>query len=203
MAEVQISSEADELAVALVSALARQDGDAAMSLSHALGPLIENRPALLARHAAWTAQAHQIRGERSEAIAKVAQAIALATSAGETDALPALKTLEVQLMTGKSAAAGNLPLPDTLLGRSVAALDLGDFTEGAKLARQARIDAQARGNPRDEVLSLLALARIPGQEDSAIRAAATVADASEDKNLVTAVSRAARAARIALPKKVF
>jgi hypothetical protein len=203
MAEVQITGEVDELAVALVAALARQDGDAALSLSHALGPLIEDRPALLARHAAWTAQAHQLRGEQSEAIAKVAQAIALATAAEETDALPALKALKVQLVTGKAAAPGALPLPDTLLGRSVSALDAGNLTDGARLARQARIEAQSMGNARDEVLSLLALARIPGQEDSAIRSAAAVADASEDKNLVTAVAHAARAGRIALPKKVF
>ena len=35
------------------------------------------------------------------------------------------------------------------------------------------------------------------------RAALAVADASDDKNLVTAVSRAAGAASVKLPKKVF
>ena len=82
-------------------------------------------------------------------------------------------------------------------------MDAGDLEGGAALARQARIEAQSMGNARDEVFALLALARIDGQEDSAIRAAFAVADASDDKNLVTAVSRAAGAASVKIPKKVF
>jgi hypothetical protein len=205
MADFQISNEADELAVAMVQALARQDGDEAMDLSRALEPLMEGRPALRARHATWTAQAHQIRGELSQAASMIRTAIALAQAAGEVDALPALKALKVQIVTGKVAAqnAGSLPMPDTLLGRAITAMDEGDFELGASLAHKARIEAQSMANSRDEVFSLLALARIEGQEDSAIRAAFTVADESNDKNLVTAVSRAAKAASVPLPKTVF
>jgi len=106
---------------------------------------------------------------------------------------------------GKVAAdvAANMPLPDTLLGKAVAAIDANDNETGASLARQARIEAQSMGNFRDEVFALLALAKIPGQEDSAIRAAYEVADSVDDKNLVTAVSRAAKAADVPLPKKIF
>jgi len=205
MAELRVTGEADELAVALVQALARQDGDEAMGLAMALDPLIGDRPSLRARHATWMAQAHQLRGELDQATSMIRHAINLATIAGDADALPALKALKTQLITGKIAAAsaGELPMPDTLLGRAVHAMDQGDMDEGARLARQARIEAQSVANSRDEVLSLLALARIPGQEDSAIRAAHEVADHSNDKNLVTAVSRAAHAAAVALPKKIF
>ena len=205
MADVSVTSEADELAVALVQALARQDGDEAIAISQVLEPLVVDRPALQARHATWTAQAHQLRGELAQAATMIRHAISLATLAGESDALPALKALKAQIVTGKVAAAGaaNLPLPETLLGRAVQAIDQGRVEDGASLARQARIEAQSLGDAREEVFSLLALARIAGQEDSAIRAAFDVADASDDKNLVTAVSRAARAASVSLPKKVF
>lgn len=205
MAELRVTGEADELAVALVQALARQDGDEAMGLAMALDPLIGDRPSLRARHATWMAQAHQLRGELDQATSMIRHAINLATIAGDADALPALKALKTQLVTGKIAAAsaGELPMPETLLGRAVHAMDQGDMDEGARLARQARIEAQSVANSRDEVLSLLALARIPGQEDSAIRAAHEVADHSNDKNLVTAVSRAAHAAAVSLPKKIF
>jgi hypothetical protein len=205
MAEFQLHNEVDELAVALVAALARQDGDLALALSASMVPLIGDRLGLQARHAAWTAQAHQLQGQTDQALIKIREAIALATTANDPEAVAALKGLKVQIVTGKAAAAqpGALPLPDTLLGRAVAAMDSGDHDTGAGLARQARIEAQSTGNARDEVLSLLAMARICGQEDSAIRAAYRVADASDDKNLVTAVARAARAAAISLPKKVF
>jgi len=205
MADLRVTGEADELAVALVQALARQDGDEAMGLAMALDPLIGDRPSLRARHATWMAQAHQLRGELDQATSMIRHAIALATIAGDADALPALKALKIQFVTGKiaQASAGELPMPETLLGRAVHAMDQGNMDEGVRLARQARIEAQSVANSRDEVFSLLALARIPGQEDSAIRAAHDVADQSNDKNLVTAVSRAAHAAAVPLPKKVF
>ena len=205
MADLRVTGEADELAIALVQALARQDGDEAMGLALALDPLIGDRPSLRARHATWMAQAHQLRGEFDQATSMIRHAITLATIAGDADALPALKTLKAQLVAGRIAAAnaGELPLPETLLGRAVYAMDQGNMDEGAHLARQARIEAQSVANSRDEVLALLALARIPGLEDSAIRAAYDVADLSSDKNLVTAVSRAAHAAAVSLPKKVF
>ena len=205
MVDVHVSGEADELAVALVQALARQDGSEALSLGTALEPMIGDRPGLRARHATWMAQAHQMVGNLPAAAAKVREALALAQAAGEVDAIPALKQLKATIIRGKVAAdvAANAPLPDTLLGRAVSAIDRGDITEGGRLARQARIEAQSMANHRDEVFALLALARIDGQEDSAIRAAYEVADATDDKNLVTAVSRAAKAASIVLPKKFF
>lgn len=205
MVDVHISGEADELAVALVQALARQDGTEALALGAALEPIIGDRPPLRARHATWMAQAHQLVGDLPAASAKIREAIALAQAAGEVDAIPALKQLKATIVRGKVAAdvAANAPLPDTLLGRAVSAIDQGNITEGARLARQARIEAQSTANHRDEVFALLALARIDGHEDSAIRAAYEVADAADDKNLVTAVSRAAKAAHIELPKKLF
>lgn len=205
MVDVHISDEADELAVALVQALARQDGEQALKLAEALEPVIGNRPSLRARHATWMAQAYQIVGKLPEAAAMIRQAITLAQAAGDTDAIPALKQLKAEIVRGKVAAdvAANMPLPETLLGRAVKAIDDNDYETGASLARQARIEAQSMGNFRDEVFALLALARIPGQEDSAIRAAYDVADSVDDKNLVTAVSRAAKAADVPLPKKIF
>ncbi len=205
MVDVHISDEADELAVALVQALARQDGEQALKLAEALEPVIGNRPPLRARHATWKAQAYQIVGKLPEAAAMIRQAITLAQAAGDTDAIPSLKQLKAEIVRGKVAAdvAANMPLPDTLLGRAVTAIDDNDYETGASLARQARIEAQSMGNFRDEVFALLALARIPGQEDSAIRAAYDVADSVDDKNLVTAVSRAAKAADVPLPKKIF
>ena len=60
MADLRVRTEADELAVALVQALARQDGERALALVAALEPLIGDRPLLRARHASWAAQAHQM-----------------------------------------------------------------------------------------------------------------------------------------------
>jgi hypothetical protein len=205
MADVQVGSQADELAVALVSALAQQDGEQALALSLALAPLVDDRPALAARHAAWTAQAHLLRGDMVLASTEIKRAIALAQGAGELDAVPALRQLETRVTQASATPLPkpNLPLPDTTLGHACKALDAGEFAEGARLARAARTQAQAAGDFREEVLALLALARVPGQEDSAIRAAYRAADASDDRNLITAVAKAAKVASIALPTQIF
>jgi len=205
MAEVQVHQTADEVAVAIVQALARQDGERAVELCEAIAPLITERPALQARNAAWASQAHRILGNLDQALVFIREAIGLAQVAGDAQAIPALKALKVELVTGRAAskAAATAPLPDTLLGAALQAMDDGQLEEGGRLARQARLQAQSEGNAREEVFSLLALARIPGQEDSAIRAAHGVADQSDDKNLVTAVARAARAASVPLPKSAF
>ena len=202
MADLQITDEVDELAVALVQALARQDADKAITLSELLFPMTQGRPGLQARVAAWAAQAHQLNGDLDSALTHIRDAISLAQAAGETDAISPLRQLKASIVSGRAAiaAAMQAPLPDTPVGRALTEIDKGNNEEGGKLARQARLLAQSEGNYRDEVLALLALARIPGQEDSAIRAAYLVADESDDKNLVTAVSRAANTAKVELPK---
>ena len=170
LADLSITDEVDELAVALVHALSRQDGERALALATTLEPLIGDRPALRARHATRSAQAHQICGDFENAATQIRLAIALAQAA-ESEATSRLKALKADIVRGKvaSKSANALPLPDTLLGRAVSAMDAGDLEGGAALARQARIEAQSMGNARDEVFALLALARIDGQEDSAIR----------------------------------
>lgn len=205
MADIQISGEADELAVGMVQALARQQGDQAIAIGNALAPLIGERPALLARHSAWMAQAHMLRGEHRQARGALKQALALAEASGDIDALPALRKLSTEIFraTSAAAAAQSAPLPDTQLGRALAAIDSGDHQAGVSLAISARSAAKAQGDAREEVFALLALARIPGRAEDAILTAHGVADTSADKNLVTAVARAARAAGVELPKQIF
>ena len=202
MVDLKVSSEMEELAVAMVQALARQDVEKSLALGTALLPLVQERPALHARVAAWTAQAHQLNGDLESALTHIREAIALAQAAGETDAISPLRQIKASIVSGRAAIASaqQAPLPDTPVGKALAAIDEGNHEEGGRLARQARLLAQSEGNYREEVLALLALARIPGQEDSAIRAAYLVADESDDKNLVTAVSRAAHTAKVELPK---
>jgi hypothetical protein len=205
MADISVQGEADELAVAMVQAIAKQDGDQALAIGTLLAPAIHDRPTLLARHAAWTAQAHLLRREYDLARAALKRAIALAEDGGEVDALPSLRKLSTEIFQtqAQAASAQSIPLPETMVGRALAAIGDGDFGRGTDLALSAREAARATGDAREEVLSLLALAQIPGRADAAVRDAHKVADASSDKNLVTAVAKAARAAGVDIPKQVF
>ena len=120
MAELKVHSEQDELAVGVVQALARQDGAEALLLCETLEQTLADQPQLSARNAAWTAQAHLLLGQLGQAKKAINNAIALATIAGESDAISALRGLKADIIRGKMAgeSATPLPMPDTLLGKA-------------------------------------------------------------------------------------
>ena len=83
MDNVHTGDTADEIAVAVVQALARGEATKALSLIQKLEPLIEGRVPLQARTAAWSAQAHQILGDLDGALECIRTAIALAQQAND------------------------------------------------------------------------------------------------------------------------
>jgi len=160
-----------------------------------------SRPDLCARGLAWLAQAQLGIGDLSGARVALRRAAAIATAIDDTAGLQAIRELRQQVGARAMAAPPAAPAPDeTLIGQACAAFDAGDAEGGLALATEAHATAQT---PRDEVLALLAIARAPGHAERAVLQAALVADAASDFNLVHAVSRAARAAGVSLPAKVF
>ena len=105
MAEVKVQNQQDELAVGIVQALAHQNGTDALALCSLLAPSLDEQPHLRARHAAWTAQAHMLLGDLSKAKAEINNAIALATIAGESEAISALRGLKADIIRGKAAGS--------------------------------------------------------------------------------------------------
>ena len=105
MAELKVQNEQDELAVGIVQALAHQNGADALALCALLAPTLDNQPQLSARHAAWTAQAHMLLGDLSKAKTAINDAIALATIAGESEAISALRGLKADIIRGKAAGS--------------------------------------------------------------------------------------------------
>lgn len=160
------------------------------------------RPDLCARAWTWLGHAHLYRSELGPARRALRQAAALATALGDDQGLAAISQLR-QAVGAKAMQAAPPAQADTPIGRACLALDAGDHALGARLAREARDAARADEDPRGEVLAWLALARVPTEADAAVRAAADVADRSGDRNLVTAVAHAARAAGVVLAPKVF
>jgi hypothetical protein len=200
-----MQTQADTLALAMVHALKRSDLNGVIQQSEAALASAQGRLALQARIHAWVAQAHLGLSQLRSARTSLRSALALARQAGDEAGLGALKELQTRIFSASvSPAQANPPdLPDTPVGHAVAAIDAGDMDTGERLARQARAQAQADGQAREEVLALLALARVPGETRAAILTAAEVADAAGDMNLVTAVAKAAKAASITLEAKVF
>lgn len=193
-------ADADELAREVVAALARGDGRTALRLVEPALAAAEGRPRLVARLYAWTAQARLFVGDAKGAWAAVTRAVRAARQAGDAGAIPSLRALQAQAAIALQAAQAPPNPPDTPLSRALAAFDAGDLERGEALARAA---LAAATNPRDEVLALLALGRVPREAWASIRRAAQVADASGDMNLVAAVARAARAAGVDLGTYVF
>ena len=168
---------------------------------------VADEPLLTARVHAWLAQAHLATGDLVEASRAARAAITAAKAGGDTAGVEQLRGLLGQITLARQAAATQAneppPLPDTPVARASAALDAGRNDEGEALALTARAAAQADGDAREEVLALLALARVPHRTREALLAARDVADDSDDMNLVTAVAHAADAAGLPFPPKVF
>ena len=177
-------------------------GEAYVRLQQAL-PLAAERPALAGKLHAWAAQASLQLQEARQARRHLSASLRLARSADDAEALRALAPLQQAVFAALTAASRPAPEPETPAARAVAAYDAGDFALGERLARDARQAARGTGDTKEEIVALLALARSPGLAEASLREAAEVADTSGDRNLVTAVAKACRAAGVDLGTKVF
>ena len=197
------ATDADALAAAAYRAV--QAGDWPQAVTHADDALdrLSGRPALAARLHAWAAQAHIGRRDFKAARRRLSAALKAARQTGQADEVKALLPLQQQVMAAMTARARGADAPATPAAEAVAAYDAGDLEAGERLALQARALAAESGDDKEAVVSLLALARSPARREAAIREAAAVADQSGDRNLVTAVAHAARAAQVVLAPKVF
>lgn len=192
----------------VIEALKREDGASVLARAPELLAASADSKGMRARVIAWLGQAEMFNGNFKAAGQAVRQAIALATEAGDNEGVQALKALQAQVAMRRQAAKGMeaAPLPldlNTPVSRAAAAIHQGDLRTGEVLALEGLTQAEAAGDFREQILALLTLARLPGQAERHILRAVEVADQSDDMNLVTAAAKAAQAAGIALPKKVF
>lgn len=195
---------ADDLALQVYRALQRRAPEAAARLGPAALAAATGRPRLQGRLHAWIAQAQDQLGAGKAARTHLRAALKIARTLDDPEELAALRPLQEQIVSRVVSANAPAPAPPvTGAGRASAAFDAGEPDLGERLARAALADARASGDERETVLALLALARHPDQCESAIREAAAYADGTNDRNLVTAVAHAARAAGVHLAAKVF
>ncbi len=162
-----------------------------------------DRPALRARLRSWQAQALLDLRRPQEASQAALRGVRAAQAAADPDGVSALRKLQAQALA--QAAALKVAPPDerTPVGLAAAALDAGRTQAGELLALGALAQARAVGDPREIVLALLALARLPHRTEAALQQAQQVADAAGDMNLVTAVSKAASAAGVTFAPHIF
>jgi hypothetical protein len=191
-------SDQEQAILDMVLALRKGDGAKALEVAETAYEGAAGRPALEARVLTWWAQALRIAGDRDAARMRLGAALAKAEEAGDDDGVAAIQPLLAELAPLPSKPAVSSPV-----GLAVEALDKGETKRGELLALGAHRLAVRDGDVREQVLALLALARLPHRTSGAIEEAARVADESGDANLVTAVAKAAKAAGLALPKHVF
>ena len=195
---------ADELALQVYRALQNRDPGAAVRIGEVAVSAAEGRPRLLGRLHAWLAQAHDQAGDGRDARRHLRAALRIARTLEDPEELAALRPLQEHIISRVVSSNAPAPAPPaTGAARASAAFDIGELELGERLARTALEDARMRSDPRETVLSLLALARHPEHTEAAIREAAAFADSTNDRNLVTAVAHAARAAGVEFSPRVF
>jgi len=194
----------DELALQVYRALQHRDPAAATRIGPQALAATTERPRLQGRLHAWLAQAHDQLEDGPQARRHLRAALRIARTLDDPEELAALRPLQEQIVSRVVSASAPAPAPPaTGAARASAAFDAGELELGEQLATAAVAAARADGDARETVLSLLALARHPAHTGSAIHEAAAFADGTNDRNLVTAVAHAARAAGITFAPKVF
>jgi hypothetical protein len=194
----ELVSDGEQAILDMVLALKKGDAAQALAVADAALEGAAGNPAVEARVLTWWAQGLRSIGDRDGARARLGAALAKAEEAADHDGVAAIQPLLAELAPLPTRAPSATPV-----GLAVEALDKGDTKRGELLALGAHRLALKDGDVREQVLALLALARLPHRRDAAIADAVRIADESGDLNLVTAVAKAAKAAGIALPKHVF
>lgn len=211
-----MAEQAPAWARGMVAALSSGDHRYVLRTAELATEAAQDQPALLARVHTWIAQAWAEDGDLDRARDHIRLAIRAVKEAGDDQGLRQIRGLRRQLLAraklapaAVSAAPADapptLPAPpdDSATGRALKALAAGDHDSALRHAIEAREQARLGADPKGEVLALLAMARVPGHADGALRAARDVADHAGDKNLVAAVARAGRELGVDLGVKVF
>ena len=172
------------------------------------------RPRLRARIHAWMAQAHWMQGDIANASQSLKRAKAIAKANQDDVGMKALLQLEETIKRPRVVAnapmAPTRVLPESLrqpdaspLAKAVTALQQGNTTLAEEIADHALAVAINQKDPKEQVVALLILAQLEHRRTSALDQAAEVADGSQDMNLVTAVSKAAKSVGHQFPQKAF
>jgi len=172
------------------------------------------RPRLRARIHAWMAQAYWMQGDIANASQALKRAQAIAGANQDVAGMKALVQLEDTLRHPRVAEDAPISparvLPESLrqpeaspLAHAVTALQQGNTTLAEEIADRALAAAIGQKEPKQQVVALLILAQLEHRQTAALEQAAQVADALQDMNLVTAVSKAAKSVGYQFPQKVF
>ncbi|MCK6505213.1 hypothetical protein L6R53_17740 [Myxococcota bacterium] len=201
----------------MVAALARGDHRYVLRTADLALEAAAADPALLARVHTWLAQAWSRDGDTEQAREHLRLAIRAVKEAGDEAGLAQIRGLRRQVLEqARSREEASPPPPpgppaapapswsgEDRAAQAIAALARGDEHAAVEHAIAAREQARRAADPKGEVVALLALARVPGHADAALRAARDVADHAGDNNLVAAVVRGARELGVDLGVRVF
>jgi len=203
----------------MVASLQRGDHGAVLRAADMALEAAADDLALRARVHTWLAQAWERAGDLDRARDHIRLAIRDAKEVGDPAGLDAIRGLRRRVLARLRQAgqqtdpaappapalpepAGD-PLADPALGKALQALRGGDPDAALRHAIAAREAARQSADPKAEVLALLAMARVPGHAEAALRSAHDVADHAGNEGLVSAVVRAAEELKVDLGRRVF
>ena len=157
-------------------------------------------PDIRAKLLSWSAQSFEKQHMPAEALLRYQEAKAICRDANAiAEFEEAIHRLQEQLQVQKpSEKIGSSPLE-----QGISFLRTQNTQRAETLLLSSVAQADLEEDPKSRVLSRLALARLPSYTHAMIEEAMTIAQQSNDMNLITAVKKTMDQLQIKIPPKVF
>lgn len=177
--------------------------DLLFELEEQIFQALQEYPLWLPRFHAWYAQAYLNAKNPQKANIHCNTGIRLAKTIQDDQGVESLKELREQITAMLVALAGQQKQGGTKLELALQAFEEGNIELCQEIATMALVEAKNNDDSKQEILSLLTLAKIPSERSWAITTAFQRTQEIGDQNLITAVKKSMDALGFDIPTHIF
>ena len=192
-----------ELAKLTTQSIQNNQLDLLFEMEEQIFQSLQDYPLWLPRFHGWYAQAYLNVKNPQQANTHCNTGIRLAKAIQDDQGVKSLKELREQITAMLVALAGQQKRGGTKLELALQAFEDGNLELCKELSTLALVEAKNDADAKQEILSLLTLAKLPSEEDWAIQTAFQRCQEISDQNLITAVKKSMEALGREIPTHIF
>ena len=192
-----------ELATLTTQSIQNNQLDLLFEMEDDIFQALQDYPLWQPRFHGWYAQAYLNVKNPQKANLHCNTGIRLAKIIQDTQGVESLKELREQITAMLVALAGMQKQGGSKLELALQAFADGDIELCKELGTMSLVEARNAQDSKQEILSLLALGKIPSEQDWSMSTAFQRSQEIGDQNLITAVKKSMDSLGIEIPKHIF